>query len=125
MALAACGPPLAQISPARARAEIQQTVRTYLEAIYAGDARRAWALHSRETTAGERFEDFAQAVRITAAQRNRVEIERIGEPHVDGARATVEVVQRLDGRASGYRFTLVFEDGRWRIHNPRPPASTR
>jgi len=41
---------------------------------------------------------------------------RISEPT---RRRVLEVVQRLGDRSSTYVFTLVFEKGRWHIHNPR------
>ncbi|HEY8476137.1 MAG TPA: hypothetical protein VIN09_04655 [Chloroflexota bacterium] len=99
--------------------EVRQVVRQYLEAIYDGRAGEAWLMHSAETNQGETFDEFAEAVRVAATLRDRVTIERIGEPRISDQRATVEVVQRLGDRSSTYVFTLVFEKGRWHIHNPR------
>lgn len=116
-----CVGPLAprRESAADAATEVRQVVRQYLEAIYAGRAREAWALHSQDTNAGESFDEFAQTVALAKMVAGQTQVEQMGEPAVEGDRASVEVVQRLGGRTATHRFQLVREEGAWRIHNPR------
>jgi len=110
-------PPTATVS-AQSKV-IQDTVRRYLDAIYHGRAGEAWLMHSDETNLGESFDDFMEAVQVAATLGNRITIERIGVPKIEGDHATVDVTQRLDDRVSTYTFTLIYEKGQWKIHNPR------
>lgn len=98
--------------------QIKITVRSYLEAIYAGEAERAWDMHTRETNQGESFDQFAEAVDVAASVGDQIEILQIDEPEINGEEARCTVVQRLGPRISVYTFTLRYEDGEWRIHNP-------
>jgi hypothetical protein len=110
-------PPTATAS-AQSKA-VQDTVRRYLDAIYHGRAGEAWLMHSDETNLGESFDDFTEAVQVAATLGNRITIERIGVPKIEGDHATVDVTQRLDDRVSTYTFTLIYEKGQWKIYNPR------
>jgi hypothetical protein len=58
-------------------------------------------------------------VRIAAEIGPRIEILQIDPPEIRGDQASVIVVQRLGPRVSTYMFRLVYEDGFWKIHNPR------
>ena len=98
--------------------QIKIAVRSYLEAIYAGEAERAWGMHTRETNQGESFDQFAEAVDVAASVGDQIEIVQIDEPEINGQEAHCTVVQRLGPRISVYTFTLRYEDGEWRIHNP-------
>ena len=99
--------------------EPQRVVRQYLEAIYAGRAREAWATHSARTNRGERFEEFEQAVQVAAQTARAARIERMETKRHEADRASVEVTQRLGDRQSTYTFELVREGEGWKIDNPR------
>jgi hypothetical protein len=94
-------------------------VTRYLDAVYHGRAGEAWLMHSRATNQGESFDEFAEVVRIAAELGPRIEILQIDPPEIRGDQASVIVVQRLGPRVSTYMFRLVYEDGFWKIHNPR------
>jgi hypothetical protein len=113
-----CVGPMASLRDRFSGNEPQSIVRQYLEAIYAGRAREAWDMHSAATNEGERFEVFEGIVRVAAENAGRTSIESVGEPQISGDRASVRVVQRLEGRTSTTNFELIREGGRWRIHNP-------
>jgi len=98
--------------------QVKIAVRSYLAAIYAGEAERAWDMHTRETNQGESFDQFAEAVDVAASVGDQIEIVQIDEPEINGEEARCTVVQRLGPRISVYTFTLRYEDGEWRIHNP-------
>lgn len=98
--------------------QIKVTVRQYLDAIYTGDAEKAWNMHTRETNRGESFDLFAEAVDVAASIGDQIEIVQIDEPEINGDEARCTVVQRLGPRISVYTFVLRYEDGQWRIHNP-------
>lgn len=99
--------------------EIRYVVTHYLNAIYQGRAGEVWLMHSRATNNGESFDEFAEVVRIAAEIGKQIEILQIDEPDIRGDQASVIVVQRLGPRVSTYMFRLVYEDGHWKIHNPR------
>jgi hypothetical protein len=99
--------------------EIRAVVTRYLDAVYHGRAGEAWLMHSRATNQGESFDEFAEVVRIAAELGPRIEILQIDPPEIRGDQASVIVVQRLGPRVSTYMFRLVYEDGFWKIHNPR------
>ncbi|MCM8749943.1 hypothetical protein NET02_12360 [Thermomicrobiaceae bacterium CFH 74404] len=98
--------------------QVKIAVRSYLAAIYAGEAEKAWDMHTRETNQGESFDQFAEAVDVAASVGDQIEIVQIDEPEINGEEARCTVVQRLGPRISVYTFTLRYEDGEWRIHNP-------
>ncbi|MCS7051651.1 MAG: nuclear transport factor 2 family protein [Thermomicrobium sp.] len=99
--------------------EIRYVVTRYLDAVYHGRAGEAWLMHSRATNDGESFDEFAAVVRAAQELADRIEILQIDEPEIRGDQASVIVVQRLGPRISTYMFRLVYEDGHWKIHNPR------
>ncbi len=99
--------------------EIRAVVTRYLDAIYHGRAGEAWLMHSRATNEGESFDEFASVVRVAAEIGSEIEILQIDQPEVRGDQASVIVVQRLGPRVTTYMFRLVYEDGVWKIHNPR------
>lgn len=99
--------------------EIRAVVTRYLDAVYHGRAGEAWLMHSRATNQGESFDEFASVVRIAAELGSEIEILQIDQPEVRGDQASVIVVQRLGPRVTTYMFRLVYEDGVWKIHNPR------
>jgi len=99
--------------------EIRAVVTRYLDAIYHGRAGEAWLMHSRATNDGESFDEFMSVVQAAAEIGSRIEILEIDQPEIRGNEASVIVVQRLGPRVSTYMFHLVYEDGVWKIHNPR------
>ena len=113
-----CAGPLASVSERVSGNEPQAVVRQYLEAMYAGRARDAWAMHSTATNQGESYELFEEVVRAAAASAGGSTIESLSDAQVTGDRATVRATQRLGGRTSTTNFELMREDGRWRISNP-------
>ncbi|MCX2727968.1 nuclear transport factor 2 family protein [Thermomicrobium sp. 4228-Ro] len=99
--------------------EVRAVVTRYLDAIYHGRAGEAWLMHSRATNDGESFDEFMAVVQAAAEIGSRIEILEIDQPEIRGNEASVIVVQRLGPRVSTYMFHLVYEDGVWKIHNPR------
>jgi len=99
--------------------EIRAVVTRYLDAIYHGRAGEAWLMHSRATNDGESFDEFMAVVQAAAEIGSHIEILEIDQPEIRGNEASVIVVQRLGPRVSTYMFHLVYEDGVWKIHNPR------
>ncbi|GBD21084.1 hypothetical protein HRbin28_01533 [bacterium HR28] len=122
LALLACSRPAPAPTPtpfANPADEIRFVVTRYLDAIYHGRAGEAWLMHSRATNEGESFDEFAAVVQVAKEVGSRIEILQIDEPEIRGDQASVIVVQRLGPRVSTYMFRLVYEDGHWKIHNPR------
>lgn len=99
--------------------QIRAVVLHYLDAIYHGRAGEAWLMHSRATNDGESFDEFAAVVRAAAEIGPQIEILQVDQPEIRGDQATVIVAQRLGPRVTTYMFRLVYEDGVWKIHNPR------
>ncbi len=99
--------------------QILAVVLHYLDAIYHGRAGEAWLMHSRATNDGESFDEFAAVVRAAAQIGPQIEILQVDQPEIRGDQATVIVAQRLGPRVTTYMFRLVYEDGVWKIHNPR------
>ena len=99
--------------------EIRAVVTRYMDAIYHGRAGEAWLMHSRATNDGESFDEFMAVVQAAAEIGSHIEILEIDQPEIRGNEASVIVVQRLGPRVSTYMFHLVYEDGVWKIHNPR------
>jgi len=99
--------------------EIRAVVLHYLDAIYHGRAGEAWLMHSRATNDGESFDEFLAVVQAAAEIGSQIEILEVDPPEIRGNEASVIVAQRLGPRVSTYMFHLVYEDGVWKIHNPR------
>lgn len=119
LACARSAPPPTPTPFANPADEIRFVVTRYLDAIYHGRAGEAWLMHSRATNEGESFDEFTSVVQVAKEVGSRIEILQVDEPEIRGDQASVIVVQRLGPRVSTYMFRLIYEDGHWKIHNPR------
>jgi hypothetical protein len=101
--------------------EVEQTIRDFVTAVNERDADRycdeliTEEFRERSTFAkGDRARESCKR-QLKAITGLRIRLERVGNPRVDGDKATVNVVFRRSGQRVNQKVTLEKDGGDWKI----------